>query len=69
MLKQRGFSPKCMYLIQSLLNKGLVDVRINDVNSDYFETSRVRQVTKECQMGPRYSPTWFLVQEGHPPKG
>jgi hypothetical protein len=44
MLKQRGFSPKCMYLIQSLLNKGSVGVRINDVNSDFFETSRgVRQ--------------------------
>jgi hypothetical protein len=44
MLKQRGFSPKCMYLIQSLLNKGSVGVIINDVNSDFFETSRgVRQ--------------------------
>jgi hypothetical protein len=40
MLKQRGFGPKCMYLIQSLLNKGSVGVRINDVNSDFFETSR-----------------------------
>jgi hypothetical protein len=46
MMKQRGFSPKCMYLIQSLLNKGSVGVRINDVNSAFFETSRgVRQGT------------------------
>jgi hypothetical protein len=44
MMRQRGFSPKCMYLIQSLLSKGSVGVRINDVNSDFFETSRgVRQ--------------------------
>jgi hypothetical protein len=44
MMRQRGFSPKCMSLIQSLLNKGSVGVRINDVNSDFFETSRgVRQ--------------------------
>jgi hypothetical protein len=44
MLKQRGFSPKFMNIIQSLLHKGSVGVRINDTNSNYFETSRgVRQ--------------------------
>jgi hypothetical protein len=32
-------------------------------------TALIRAVTKECRMGPRYSPTWFSVQEGHPSKG
>jgi hypothetical protein len=44
MLRQRGFSPKFMGIIQSLLHKGSVGVRINDTNSNYFETSKgVRQ--------------------------
>jgi hypothetical protein len=40
MLRQRGFSPKFMNIIQSLLHQGSVGVRINDTNSTYFETSR-----------------------------
>jgi hypothetical protein len=40
MLAQRGFSPSFLSLIRSLLDKGSVGVRINDVNSDYFVTSR-----------------------------
>jgi hypothetical protein len=44
MLKQRGFSTKFLYTIQSLLLKGSVGARINDVNWNYFEASRgVRQ--------------------------
>jgi hypothetical protein len=44
MLDQRGFSPSFLSLIRSLLDKGSVGVRINDVNSDYFIASRgVRQ--------------------------
>jgi hypothetical protein len=40
MLKKRGFSPKFMGIIQSLLHKWSVGVRINDTNSNYFEASR-----------------------------
>jgi hypothetical protein len=40
MLAQRGFSPAFLSLIKSLLNKGSVGVRINDVNSEYFEAGR-----------------------------
>jgi hypothetical protein len=44
MLAQRGFSPVFLSLIKSLLHKGSMGVRINDVNSDYFEAGRgVRQ--------------------------
>jgi hypothetical protein len=44
MMEHRGFSPGFMKLIKSLLHKGSVGVRINDINSDYFESSRgVRQ--------------------------
>lgn len=44
MLKSRGFGTKCLYMFNSLLYKGSVGVRINDVNSDYFVAGRgVRQ--------------------------
>lgn len=44
MMLQRGFSPKFMGLVRSLMNKGSVAVRINDSNSNYFEATRgVRQ--------------------------
>jgi hypothetical protein len=44
MMEHRGFSPGFMNMIKSLLHKGSVGVRINDRNSDYFESSRgVRQ--------------------------
>lgn len=44
MMIQRGFSPKWMRLIHSLLHKGSAGVRVNDINSDFFETARgVRQ--------------------------
>jgi hypothetical protein len=44
MLKQRGFSTKFLYINQSLLLKGSVGARINDVDWNYFEASRgVRQ--------------------------
>ena len=36
MLRKRGFGPKWMYKIESLLCKGSVGVRINDTNSEYF---------------------------------
>ena len=53
MLAARGFSPKCLYLFKSLLDKGSVGVRINDVNSDFFLTGRgVRQ-------GDPISPLFF----------
>jgi mannosylglycoprotein endo-beta-mannosidase len=39
MMAQRGFSPKFLSIIKSLLVKGSVGVRINNVNSDYFEVS------------------------------
>ena len=40
MFAARGFSPKCLYLFNSLLDRGSVGVRINDVNSDFFLTGR-----------------------------
>jgi hypothetical protein len=44
MTKHRGFIPGFMNMIKSVLHKGSVGVRINDMNSDYFESSRgVRQ--------------------------
>jgi hypothetical protein len=44
MLESRGFSPKCIYLFRSLLDRGYVGVRINDVNSEFFLMGRgVRQ--------------------------
>ena len=44
MLAARGFSPKSIYLFKSLLDRGSVGVRINDVNSEFFLTGRgVRQ--------------------------
>jgi hypothetical protein len=44
MLAQRGFSLGFLLLLRSLLDKGSVGVRINDVNSHYFEAGRgVRQ--------------------------
>jgi hypothetical protein len=40
----RGFSPRWMSIIESLLHNGSVGVRINDCNSHFFLTSRgVRQ--------------------------
>jgi hypothetical protein len=44
MMAEMGFSPNFHTLIRSLLDKRSVGVRINDVNSDYFEVGRgVRQ--------------------------
>jgi hypothetical protein len=44
MMEQRGFSPSFLALIRSLLDKGSVEVRINDISSEYFEARRgVRQ--------------------------
>ena len=44
MLESRGFSNKSLYLIKSILDLGSVAVRINDVNSDFFVSTRgVRQ--------------------------
>lgn len=40
MLKQRGFSQKWRNKIQALVLKGSVGVRINDVESHYFETGK-----------------------------
>ena len=38
MLAARGFSPKCLYLFNSLLDRGSLGVIINDVNSGFFLT-------------------------------
>jgi hypothetical protein len=44
LMEHRGFSPGFLNMIKSLLHKGSVGVRINDMNSDYFESTRgVRQ--------------------------
>jgi hypothetical protein len=44
MLESRGFSPRWLKTLKSLLNKGYVGVRINDVNSEFFLTGKgVRQ--------------------------
>jgi hypothetical protein len=44
MLESRGFSPRWLKTLKSLLNKGSMGVRINDENSDFFLTSKgVRQ--------------------------
>jgi hypothetical protein len=44
MLAQRGFTHGFLLLLRSLQDKGSIGVRINDVNSDYFEARRgVRQ--------------------------
>jgi retron-type reverse transcriptase len=44
MLESRGFSSRWIKTLKSLLNKGSVGVRINDVNSDFFLTGKgVRQ--------------------------
>lgn len=40
-MHQRGFGAKRMNLIQSLLYKGSVGVRINDVNSNFFEAGQL----------------------------
>ena len=41
---QRGFSPKWMRKVESILYKGSVGVRINDCNSEFFKTFKgVRQ--------------------------
>jgi hypothetical protein len=51
-LESRGFSPRWLKTLKSLLNKGSVGVRINDVNSEFFLTGKgVRQV-----MACKYSP-------------
>jgi hypothetical protein len=44
MLESRGFSPRWLRILRSLLNKGSLGVRINDENTDFFLTGkRVRQ--------------------------
>jgi hypothetical protein len=44
MLDSRGFSPRWLKTLKSLLNKGSMGVRINDENSEFFLTSKgVRQ--------------------------
>ena len=44
MLVARGFGKKFLYLIMSFLEQGSVDVRVNDVNSEFFVSNRgVRQ--------------------------
>jgi hypothetical protein len=40
MLESRGFSPRWLRILRSLLNKGYVGVRINDENSDFFLTGK-----------------------------
>lgn len=43
-LRMRGFGPKWMYKLESLLHRGSVGVRINDTNSDFFIADKgVRQ--------------------------
>jgi hypothetical protein len=47
MMRGRGFSSKWIKILGSLLDKGSVGVRINDINSDFFLASRgVRQGDK-----------------------
>jgi hypothetical protein len=41
MMQGRGFSSKWMKILISLLDRGSVGVRLNDMNSDFFLTSRV----------------------------
>jgi hypothetical protein len=53
MLSHRGFSSKFVQTICSLLEKGLVGVRINNTNSDYFEAGR------EVRQGDPVSPILF----------
>jgi hypothetical protein len=44
MMSDRGFSPRWIYIIKTLLDNGSVGVRLNDENSDFFLTGRgVRQ--------------------------
>jgi hypothetical protein len=44
MLESRGFSPRWIRILKSLLDNGSVGVRINDENSDFFSTGKgVRQ--------------------------
>jgi hypothetical protein len=44
MMIDRGFSPRWIYIIKAQLDNGLVGVRLNDENSDFFLTERgVRQ--------------------------
>ena len=43
-LESRGFSPRWVSLVKTLLDNGSVGVRINDTNSEYFIAGRgVRQ--------------------------
>ena len=53
MLASRGFSPKCLYLFNSLLERGSVGVKINDTNSDFFVTG------KGVRQGDPISPLFF----------
>jgi hypothetical protein len=44
MLESRGFSPRWIRILKSLLDNGSVGVRTNDENSDFFFTGKgVRQ--------------------------
>jgi hypothetical protein len=44
MMFDRGFSPRWIYIIKTLLDNGSVGVILNDENSDFFLTGRgVRQ--------------------------
>jgi hypothetical protein len=40
MMQSRGFSSKWIKILVSLLDRGSVGVRLNDMNSDFFLTSR-----------------------------
>ena len=53
MLRKRGFGPKWMYKIESLLYNGSVRVRINDINSKYFIAG------KGARQGDLVSPLLF----------
>jgi hypothetical protein len=53
MLESRGFSPRWLKTLKSLLNKGSVGVRINDKNSEFF------LIGKGVRQGDPISPILF----------
>jgi hypothetical protein len=53
MLESRGFSPRWIRILKSLLHNGSVGVRINDENSDFFLTG------KGARQGEPISPVIF----------